>query len=181
MGDPRRLKKKYTGPGHPWQKARIEEEAKLKKEFGYVRKKEIWKIQSMLRNFRGIARRLIGARGKEREREQLINRLIRLGLVEPGATLDDVLDLTIRDLSERRLQTIVYRKKMAASLKQARQLIVHKHIAVNGKVVTSPNYLVLKDDVVEYAKSSPLRNEEHPVRKQLLEPEKKTKVVKQDE
>ena len=44
MGDPRRLKKRYSAPSHPWQKERIEEEIVLTREYGLRNKKEIWKL-----------------------------------------------------------------------------------------------------------------------------------------
>ncbi|MCH7902628.1 hypothetical protein IIC68_02645, partial [archaeon] len=53
-----------------------------------------------------------------------------------------ILSLTIKDVLERRLQTLIYRKKMASSLKQARQFIVHEHISVGDKIIKAPSYLV---------------------------------------
>ncbi len=184
MGDPRRLKKKYSGPTHPWQKARIKEEVDLMKGYGYRRKTEIWKIRSELGRYRQQARRLIGLRTEqaEKEKKQLIDKLHRLGLVPEGASLDDVLGLTIRDISERRLQTLVYKKKLASSLDQARQLIVHRHIAVGNKVITSPNYLVSVEEeaVINYAPKSPYANPNHPIRVQALEKEKRERVLKEE-
>ncbi len=43
---------------------------------------------------------------------------------------------------ERRLQSLVHRKGLAKSPKQARQLVVHGHIRVGGRRITSPSYLV---------------------------------------
>src|SRR3989344_1511089 len=45
-------------------------------------------------------------------------------------------------LLEKRLQTMVFRKGLANSVKQARQFITHGHIAINGKRVSSPGYIV---------------------------------------
>ena len=51
-------------------------------------------------------------------------------------------------LLERRLDNAVYRLKFATSRAQARQVVVHGHVLVNGKRVHSPSYLVSTDDVV---------------------------------
>jgi len=60
--------------------------------------------------------------------------------------LDDVLRLTINDILDRRLQVFVYRMGLARSLYHARQLIVHGHILVNGRRVTSPGYMVKREE-----------------------------------
>ena len=44
MGDPKRRKKKYSKPFHPWEKDRIEEEKQLMEEYGLKNKKEIGKL-----------------------------------------------------------------------------------------------------------------------------------------
>ena len=51
-------------------------------------------------------------------------------------------------LLERRLDSVVYRLKMAISCSQARQMIVHGHVLVNGVRVTKPSYIVSIGDVV---------------------------------
>lgn len=182
MGDPRRLKKKYSGPGHPWQKARIEAEAVLRKEYGYRSKKEVWKMQSVLRNMRAQARKLVGLRSQqaEKEKKQLLDRLYKLSLVKKDASLDDVLSLTIRDVLERRLQTILMHRKMATTLKQSRQFITHGHIKVESKTMSSPNYLVSKqeEEKIKYSETSPLSNTKHKIRQEQYEKEKKVKEIK---
>ncbi|MGZ6250927.1 MAG: 30S ribosomal protein S4 [Candidatus Chromulinivorax sp.] len=52
------------------------------------------------------------------------------------------------NLLERRIDNVVYRLKMATSRAQARQMVVHGHIKVNNKKVTSPSYLVDTNDVI---------------------------------
>lgn len=52
---------------------------------------------------------------------------------------------------ERRLDNVVYRLKFAMSRKQARQIIVHGHILVNGKKVYSPSYLISVNDEISLA------------------------------
>jgi small subunit ribosomal protein S4 len=168
MGDPKRQRKKYETPSHPWIKERLDRERVLKRNYALKNKKELWRHETQLKEFRRRARRLLAARGKqaEIERQQLLQRLYRLGLLPADAVLDDVLSLTVEDVLERRLQTIVYRKGLARTMKQARQLIVHGHIEVNGQVIRSPGYLVLREeeDAITYAKGSPFAKEGHPER-----------------
>ena len=65
-----------------------------------------------------------------------------MGLVEKESGLDDVLSLTASNLLERRLQTIVLRKGLANTLHQARQLIVHRKVVMDGRAVSVPSYVV---------------------------------------
>ncbi len=170
MGDPKKLKKKYSTPIHPWQAERIEEERNLFREYGFKNKKEIWKMNSILRNFFRQAKRLTATKIEQSEKEkiQLLSRLKRLGLLPEAALIDDVLDISLKDLLERRLQTIVFRKGLARSMNQARQFIVHKHITIGDKKITVPNYLVSKaeENLISFSGKSSLANPDHPERKQ---------------
>ncbi len=111
----------------------------------------------------------------EKQQKQLFDKLIRLGILnEANATLDAVLSLTVEDILRRRLQTIAYLKGLARTPKQARQFIVHGHIAIGERKVTIPGYLVRREEeeLVDYYKYSPLANELHPMRPQVIEGEK---------
>ncbi len=159
MGDPRRLKKKYKKPAHPYQKERILEELEFLGRFGLRNKREFWKSRTMLGNWRGIARR---SRTLTKERavevqQILITKLKRLGILDSGAEFEDVLHLTVEDVLKRRLQTLVYEKGLASTIYQARQYIVHGHVQVGNKKINAPSYLVKKDeeDLITYAPSSP--------------------------
>ena len=66
-----------------------------------------------------------------------------------GKTGDNLLILV-----ERRLDNVVYRLGLAATRRQARQLVSHAHFTVNGKKVNIPSYLVKAGDVIEVAESS---------------------------
>jgi small subunit ribosomal protein S4 len=57
-------------------------------------------------------------------------------------------------LLERRLDNVVYRLRFAVSRAQARQLVLHGHISVNGKRVNVSSYLVKPEDVVEIREPS---------------------------
>jgi small subunit ribosomal protein S4 len=56
-------------------------------------------------------------------------------------------------LLERRLDNVVYRLRFAVSRRQARQLVLHGHVMVNGKRVNVPSYLVRAEDVIEIEES----------------------------
>ncbi len=159
MGDPRKPRKKWQPPGHPWVKERLIEEMKLMGEYGLRNKRELWIAAAMLRKFRHRARSLLALPEEVRKKEEqaLLSKLYELGLVDKEATLDDVLSLHTKDLLERRLQTIVYKKGLAKTIYHARQLIVHGHIAINGRRVTSPGYIVPRseEDLIGYAPTSP--------------------------
>jgi small subunit ribosomal protein S4 len=101
--------------------------------------------------------------------EELLARLKKLGILPETAVLDDVLDLTIEDLLERRLQTIVVRKSLAKTAQQSRQLITHGHITIGGQRVRIPGYLVTKPEEaeVQYTAKSALANPSHPLRQTI--------------
>ena len=160
----------YNTPHHPWQKARIEEETALVKKFGLRNKKSVWKFASMLRKIRGQARALLGVIGTgrvtegshyAREAAQIQAKWQKLGVLKEDSKLEDILALKIDDLLERQLQTLVFRKGYATSVKQARQFIVHGHISVNGRKMTIPSYMVLKaeEDAISYYVGSPITKE----------------------
>ena len=176
MGDPKFSRKLYETPNHPWQAARIKEEGEICKKYGLKNKTEVWKARSKLRSIRGQARdlqgkQLTGLEQVARETTGLLGRLQRMGMVSEGAKLDDILGLNVESVLMRRLQTMVYLKGLAATPVQARQLIVHGHIAVNGSRVNVPGYHVMKGEeaAIEYAVSSPLQNLDHPLRPKVIE------------
>lgn len=57
-------------------------------------------------------------------------------------------------LLERRLDNVVFRMGFARTRREARQVVGHKHIAVNGKVINVPSYLIKAGDVVEVKEAS---------------------------
>ena len=168
MGDPKKPKKKYSTPSHPWQKARIDEEKTLIKEYGLKNKREIWKIKSILKNFTKHAKRLIALKTKqaELEKKQLLNKLISFGFIQSGSDISEVLNIKLKDVMEKRLQTIIFKKGLAKSIKQARQFIVHGHIMVGSKVITVPSYLTNKaeEEKISFKVTSSMANSMHPER-----------------
>ena len=64
-----------------------------------------------------------------------------------GVTGDELLSLL-----ERRLDNVVYRLSFVDSRKQGRQMVGHGHIAVNGRKVSIPSYMVKDGDVITWGK-----------------------------
>ena len=60
MGHPRKARKKYDTPPHPWNADRIKEENKLLQKYGLKNKKEIWKAETTVKRYRRDARHLLG-------------------------------------------------------------------------------------------------------------------------
>ncbi len=172
MGDPKFPRRSYDTPSHPWEGERIKEEHGLCREFGLKNKRELWKAKTMLSNYRKQSRDLqarlrTGESQAQVETQNLLNSCARLGLLPAeGATLDDVLTLNTEALLNRRLQTIVYRKGLASSPNQARQLISHGHVSMNGRKVTIPGMLLERgqEENITYNVSSPFSSDLHPLR-----------------
>ena len=140
-GKSKRMKRKHkqhSRPKRPFDKARIEEEAEIKKEFGLKNKKEIWRAEARIKSIRKKAKKLIFTSPKEQQ--ILFNYLKKMGF--SANTIGDILSLDKKDYLNRRLQTIVAVKGLAPTMKSARQLIIHKKVLVNGEAVNSPSYIV---------------------------------------
>ncbi|BAN90561.1 30S ribosomal protein S4 [Aeropyrum camini] len=162
MGDPRKPRKKWEGPKHPWIKERLERERELMGRYGLRNKKELWKAETLARRFRHRARSLLGLPPEVRREASrvLVESLYRMGLIDnPNVDIDEVLGINAEKVLERRLQTIVYKKGLANTIYQARQLVVHGHIAIAGRRVTSPGYLVSREEekLIDYAPGSPFK------------------------
>jgi small subunit ribosomal protein S4 len=184
MGDPRRLKKKYKTPMHPWQRTRIEEESSLSKEYGLKNKREIWKMKSKLQRFTDLAKRLMRSDSEQalKERAHLLENLYNIGLTKSTEiNIDDALSITAKDLMERRLQTLVYKKGLANTMKKARQFISHSHILVGDRKITSPGYIVsrIEEDKISIVPECSLASPDHPERT-VIRKEVKPKDKKDD-
>ena len=171
MGDPKKQRKKYDTPRFPWRTDILQEELKFLGQYGLRNKHELWRHETMLSNFRGIARSLIGRAPEDRKKMEgeLLARLKKLGMLPETAVLDNILDLTVEDLLERRLQTIVFRKGLAKTVHQSRQLVTHGHVAIGSRRVTIPSYIVTKEDETQiaYAPRSAITNPAHPLRQTI--------------
>ena len=169
MGDPKFPSKHYDTPSHPWQKVRIEVEAGLIHQYGLKNKKEIWKANTKVREMRRQARKLTAKSSDfqaQKERDLLLAKLNRLGILEQNSSLEDILRMSPENILDRRLQTQVYLQGLSSTVKQARQLIVHGHISIDGAVTRVPGMLVtkLQEKNISYSSKSALNSDLHPVR-----------------
>ncbi|MCW4046892.1 MAG: 30S ribosomal protein S4 [Candidatus Bathyarchaeota archaeon] len=171
MGDPKKQRKKYETPRFRWRKDILQEELRLLGQYGLRNKHELWRHKTTLSKTRGIARSLIGKAPEERAKmeNELLTKLKKLGILQETAVLDNVLDLSIEDLLERRLQTIVFRKGLARTIYQSRQLITHGHVTIGNRRVTIPGYMVSKEEEnqIAYSPKSAIAKETHPLRQGL--------------
>ncbi len=105
MGDPRRNRKKYSTPRHPWERQRMAAEAEVFVKYGLKNKTELWKMDSLLKSFKDQAKKLSSLRTKqaEKEKELLLKRLFGLGLIGAEANIESVLTLRLEEILERRL------------------------------------------------------------------------------
>ena len=176
MGDPKKSTKKMDKPSHPWQGARITAENEIKRKYSLKNKKELWTVETELRRIRRRARFLfpkvgLGDSQVEKEKAELLNSLVRRGILSEGVDLAGVLTLDTEAILSRRLQNVVYLKGLATTQKQARQFITHGHIAINGRKVTVPGYTVMleDEDEIKFYPGSDISSEMHPLRKPLAE------------
>lgn len=162
----KRKHKLYSKPKRPFDKIRIIEEEKIKKEFGLKNKKEIWRAEAKIKSIREKAKKMISSTPEEQKK--LFDQLRKIGLKVD--TIADVLSLDKKDYLNRRLQTVVYKKGLATTPKGARQLIAHKKVLIEEKAISSPSYVV----PVEMEKKITLKT-------QKLKSKKKEVIGEQDE
>lgn len=131
-----------------FEKERIDGEVKLCGEYGLKNKREIWRTQLVLSKMRKRARDLLTLDEHDERRifegNALLKRMFKYGLLSKDKEngLDYVLAVTLHKMFERRLQTRVFKLKIARSIHHARCLIKGRHIAVAGKIVTVPSFMV---------------------------------------
>jgi len=143
MGDPKHQHKNYARPRKPFDRSRIDEEKTLIKRFGLKNKREIWRAESFINRIRAQAKKLIIEPEKQKS---FIERLVKLGLIKSDANIDDILALTKEKLLERRLQTIIFKKGLAKTPREARQFIVHRRIKIGDRIIDIPGYIVRKEE-----------------------------------
>jgi small subunit ribosomal protein S4 len=137
----RKLRRGYKRPKNPYDSDQIKKEKEILRKYGLRRKKEIWIAQNVLRNFRQRGRELIAVHDEKKEKV-LLEKLSKLGMISKESGLDDVLDLSVDGVLDRRLQTIVFRKGYSKTVKEARQMITHGHVFIGGRKVIFPSYMV---------------------------------------
>ncbi len=158
MGDPRRIRNQYERPKKLWEVDRIKHDKALKIEFGLKNMSELWAVTAHLKKYRREARRLLSLSDEERKDDvqKILAKLARMGVMKEGSKLEDILALEVRGFLERRLQTLVLRKGLARTTMQARQLITHGFISLNGRRLSAPGYLVTAEEEAGLAYSKPI-------------------------
>jgi len=81
--------------------------------------------------------------------ERQFRKYFDMAAKQKGATGENLLKIL-----ERRLDNVVYRMGFAATRAEARQLVSHRSITVNGKIVNIPSYQVSPGDVIEIKERS---------------------------
>jgi len=163
---------------------RIKGEGNLAKRYGLKNKKEIWKADFAVEKIRNTAKKLITA--SDEKRQEFIDKQKLKGF--PVETTSDILALSAEDYLKRRLQSIVVKKKLATTHRQARQFITHKHITIGGNIINSPSHLTtLKEEegvalnLVMPAKNQEMKKEEKEFLDQIKSPKEKSKEGKSEE
>jgi len=131
-----------------WTTDQLNAELYIMGSYGLRNKRELWKAETEVARIRNQARALLALSAELRaeKEKRLLNFLNRLGLAREGATLDDILNLKVEDLLERRLQTIVMRKIGTRSPYQARQIVSHGHVSIGNRKVNIPGYVVKAEE-----------------------------------
>jgi small subunit ribosomal protein S4 len=161
----KRKHKNYSRPKRPFDKRRIDEEKEIVKEYGLKNKKEIWKADTKIKRFRERAKKLVSA--GEDEKKLFFKKLDKIGL--NVKSIAEVLSLTKEDYLKRRLQTVVFKKGLSKSIKEARQMITHKKILVENEAVNIPSYIV----PVEYENKITVKKKKGKIKKEEISEEGK--------
>lgn len=156
----KRKHKLYAKPKKLYDAARIKSEDKLVTKYGLKNKREIWKAEAKVNYFRSRAKALITA---DREsQESFFAKLTQIGLKVNSVA--DVLALGKEDVLKRRLSTVVADKGLANTPKEARQMIAHKRILVDGRLMNIPSYLVGFDEENKIELKKKVRKKVEPVK-----------------
>ena len=108
----------------------------------------------------GAARKKVGEYGRQLREKQKARRYYGVlegqfkHYYEMAEKMEGITGANLLTLLERRLDNVVYRIGMAASRKEARQLVLHAHFTLNGKKVSIPSILVKAGDVIAVKETS---------------------------
>ena len=123
----------------------------------------------------GMARKKFTENGKQLREKQKVKRAYGLlekqmrAYYEEAERLNGITGETMLSLIERRLDNVVYRMGIGSSRAEARQIVNHGHICVNGKRVDIPSYQVKAGDVISV--------KENKRQKEMFKALKEVKVV----
>ncbi|HRZ85807.1 MAG TPA: 30S ribosomal protein S4 [Candidatus Paceibacterota bacterium] len=156
----KRKHKQFSKPRKMYDSVRIGDENKIVAKYGLKNKREIWKAKAKLEIIRNIAKKVIYS--DEETKSKLINKLKQQGFNISDPV--EILALTEEDILKRRLQTILVTKKLATTAKGARQMIIHKKVFVDNRIVSIPSYMVQTN---EESKIKILKQEKNKLEKEL--------------
>nr|BAS01849.1 ribosomal protein S9 [Amorphochlora amoebiformis] len=147
----RRHSKLWNKPKNPFEKKRMEKEIILIVQFGLKNKRELWKIQLFLSKIRNTARKIIGIDIKHHSVSNLCYNIIWFCykynlIIESNNSIESILSISIKDLLTRRFQSLVYKFALSRTIHEARLIINHKYIEINGQISNKPGLLVKKDN-----------------------------------
>lgn len=148
----RKHSKTSSTPRKLYEKERLDQEIRVCGEYGLKNKRELWRVMLVLARLRKRTRELLTLEPHDQRRifegSALLNRMFKFGLLdrEKENGLDYVLSTTPQKLLERRLQTKVFKLKLAKSIHHARVLIYGKKIKVNNQIVNVPSFMVTVDN-----------------------------------
>jgi len=171
-------RKKYSRPRRPFDKIRITEENVIKEKYGLKNKREIWKADDAVRRIRNQAKQLITA--EIEEQNTFIKKLQKKGFRIDS--IADALALGKEDWLKRRLQTVLFSKKLVNTPKQARQFITHKHVSVGNQIVNIPSYQVSLEEEPEVKLNitlnikEPIKSKVEEIKQEVLESKEVLKV-----
>jgi small subunit ribosomal protein S4 len=179
---PKKNRKKYSRPRKPYDKERIEEENVLVEKYGLKSKREIWKADAAISRIRNLAKNLITK--SDEEKDAFITRLQKKGF--NISNIAEALALDKEDWLKRRLQTIVYSKKLTYSPNQARQMIVHKHVSIGEQIINIPSYQVSLDEEpnvklnISLKLKEPKKSKEEKIKEEVLDEEDPNYINEED-
>ena len=75
-------------------------------------------------------------------------------LYKKAERMPGLVGTNLMTLLELRLDNIIFRMGFARTRREARQVVTHRHVLVNGKVVNIPSYKVTPGDVIEIKEKS---------------------------
>jgi small subunit ribosomal protein S4 len=141
MGDIKRKPNLYSRPRKAFDAARIAAEKEIVQKYGLKSKREIWKASAKISTLRNRAKTLIPK--SVEEKKEFFKKLKGMGFEIEN--IADVLALRTENWLDRRLQTFVFKKGMVNTPLQARQIISHNCVSVNGRIVNVPSFFVTKE------------------------------------
>jgi small subunit ribosomal protein S9e len=163
MRNYRNFNRVAKAPRRPYERERLDRELRLVGQYGLRCKAEIWRVNVVLSKMRRTARLLLTLPENHPRRvlegSALLRRCHDLGVLEEAKNkLDYVLSLSVPDILERRLQTVIFKNGLAKSVHHARSLILQRHISVGKQIVTTPSFIVRKarEGHIAFADVSPL-------------------------